>query len=112
MILDNGTFDKASPLYHQTVLPYSPKYAGDALLKGIVYILHGSKWVSLDPVQQYTGTLSPAETIDILKHLKSIHNDDIRVQKGSQAGIELIPFDEAIKILGALQKNWKPIELP
>ena len=107
-----GTFDKTSPLYHTTVLPYSPKYSDDALLKGIAYILHGSKWVSLEPVQKYSGTLSPTETIDILQHLKSMHDDDIRAQKGSQDGIELIPFDEVIKILGALQKNWKPVELP
>jgi len=107
-----GTFDKASPLYHTTVLPINPRFSGDALLKGIAYLLHGSKWASLQPIQQYVGTLSPAETIDILEHLKSMHDDDIKGLKGSPSGIELISFDELIKILGAQQKRWKTIELP
>lgn len=106
-----GVFDKESPRYHKTVLP-TREYTGEALLNGITLLLHGSKWAAFQPVQHYVGTLSPAETIDILKHLKSMHDDDIKGIKASQTGMELISFDELIEMLKAKQKSWKPIELP
>ena len=63
-----GVFDKASPHYHKTVLPVR-EASGDTLLNGIKLLLHGSKWAAFLPVQQYSGTLSPSELIDILEHL-------------------------------------------
>lgn len=112
VMVNFGVFDKASPHYHKTVLP-TREYTGDVLLEGITLLLHGSKWAAFQPAQQYVGTLSPVETIDILKHLKSMHDDDIQGIIASQSGgMELIPFDEFIKMLELLQRNWKTIELP
>jgi hypothetical protein len=111
VMVNFGVFDKASPHYHKSVLP-TREYTGDILLKGITLLLHGSKWASLQPLQKYFGTLSPAETIKILKHLKSMHDDDIKGLKGSLSGIELISFDELINVLKAKQNSWKPVELP
>ena len=111
VMVNFGVFDKESPHYHKTVLP-TREYSGDVLLNVIPNLFSCSKWATFQPVQKYYGTLSPEETIKILEHLKSIHNDDIKGLKGSQYGIELISFDELIQILKGHQKSWKPIELP
>ena len=106
--VNKGVFNKESPWYHQTVLPIS----NEILLNGIYNIIGGSKWASFNPIQIYYGTLSPKETIQILEQLKSMHDDDIRGVKRSQSGGELISFDDLIRMLGAHQKRWNPVELP
>jgi hypothetical protein len=112
VIIDMGTLSKEPTLYHQSVLPINPRFSGYTLLEGIPSLLDGPKWASFQPLQRYCGTLSPAETIDILKYLKSIHNDDIKGVKGSKDGVEIVPFGKMIRILEAQQNSWKPIELP
>ena len=107
-----GEFDKASTVYHKSVLPYNQRLTGQALLEGITFIGHNSKWAAIQPVEGYCGTLSPLETIQILKHLKSIHNDGIKGIKGGKANRRLIPFDEFIEGLEAQQEVWQPLELP
>lgn len=82
------------------------------MLNIIPFVLHGSKWAAFHPAQQYVGTMSPAETIDILEHLKSTHDDDIKGIIASQSGVEPIPFDELIQMLRAHQKSWEPVKLP
>jgi hypothetical protein len=66
----------------------------------------------LHPVQKYCGTLSPQEAIQILKHLKSIHNDDIKGIMGGEGGPKLASFAELIRELEAQQKRWRPLQLP
>jgi len=110
--VSNGSFDNVPDVYHKTVLPYNPRLTGLTMLRGITFLGHGSKWAALQPVEGYCGTLSPVETIEVLKHLKSIHNDDINGIKGGEADRKLICFDDLIEALKAQQKSWNPLELP
>ena len=53
------------------------------------------------------------ETIEILKRLKSMHDDDINGIKGDGViSLGLIPFNGLIKVLEAQQNSWKTLELP
>ena len=85
--------------------------AGKEPFCAIRYIRHGGKWAN-PMIGSYTGTLSPNNTTDILRYLKSLHNDDIRgiiLKPGVRSSMS---YDEFIKSLSDEQRNWKSIELP
>jgi hypothetical protein len=98
LILNNGRIRE-----RRTVLSRGPQGPYSA----IRYISHGGKWAN-PVIGAYSGSLSPKEVADMLDHLKSIHNDDI---KGLGWG-RIIPYDQLIRALDREQASWKPIELP
>jgi hypothetical protein len=95
-ILERGTVLSRS----RTKEPYS----------AIRYIRHNERWAN-PMIGSYTGTLSPNNTIGILRYLKGLHNDDIKgiVQK---PGVSYsLSYDEFIKALSEEERYWKPMRL-
>jgi hypothetical protein len=84
-------------------------------IKYIDFIEHEGKWAYLwrAPIcSPYYGTLSPRETIEILEHLISIHNDNIQARTFKRKKFVEIPIGQIKRQLAKEQKRWEPYKLP
>jgi hypothetical protein len=110
VIVDNGRFNKSPSMYHRSVLCYMQ---GGWPLEIIDFLAQDDKWACLQHAPQYSGTLSPSEAIEILNHLKSIHEDNLKGQEWyPQASRKAISFEELISELERQQDRWTPLMLP
>jgi len=108
VIIDNGRLNKSPSMYHKSVIFQSGPESNPTVLDIIIFIEHGSRWAGLQPIEAYQGTLSPEETIEILKHLTSIHGETMKAVRYNNS---IVSFNELTRLLEGQETTWKPIDL-
>ena len=103
MVVDNGRVSRIA--YQQSVLCNE----FDRERPCVTYLSHNDTWASFYAIEEYCGTLSPAEAIAILEYLSSIHGDEF---KGVTDGFAPISYDRLLTQLTAHQDSWAPVTLP
>ncbi len=101
LVVDNGRLNKTPSTYHASVLcnvvgRQTPRQC-------VTFIEYNGKWANLNTIDAYCGTLSPAEAVNIINKLTSVHGDEIR---GVTVNFTAISASELKSRLDAQQGRW------
>lgn len=114
LVVSNETIRKSSDA--DTVLDWNSDKAEFAY-RYLDFIEHDGKWATICP--EYSGTLSPQDTLEIMTRLRAMHGDDIQGGVRPQASSKMwegrlnaIPFEQLKQYLLTKQRGWQPYRLP
>jgi hypothetical protein len=89
----------------QSVLSYESNRARSC----ITYLVYEDAWANFMEIEDYCGTLSPAEATDIFEYLSSIHRDEIQ---GVTYGYVPISSEAFFGQLRNHDETWSAVTLP